>query len=82
MFGLLDAIAIRLQVFAGTIDEHRIVETTVKDCQLLEPRRLERDSRLALTALSGLPASELIVRGFRAGGRRIRTLGPPRRRTT
>jgi hypothetical protein len=44
MFGLLDAIAIRLQVFAGTIDEHRIVETTVKDCQLLEPRRLDGDS--------------------------------------
>ena len=44
MFGLLDAIAIRLQVFAGTIDEHRIDETTVKDCQLLEPRRLDQDS--------------------------------------
>jgi len=28
----------------GHIDEHRIVETTVKDCQLLEPRRLYRDS--------------------------------------
>jgi hypothetical protein len=34
-----------VKTFSGlrsTIDEHRIVETTVKDCQLLEPRRLDR----------------------------------------
>jgi hypothetical protein len=37
MFRLLDAIAIRLQVFAGTIDEHRIVETTSRIANCSSP---------------------------------------------
>jgi hypothetical protein len=31
-------------VRTAAIDEHRIVETTVKDCQLLETRLLDGDS--------------------------------------